>query len=173
MAKLFNATLLFFVLFLCSMCKSKVEVSNMKDDFNKNTISMHFFIPSEIKWDTLNFEEKIDMKVISKKFTILHFVDDTTMYMFNSLNEIENDSILLLVENIQALEGHYKIAGNICFIERKRLLYYSVSKSDYLTDSIKIESTIPTIINYKNNKYRICNNLFKESINRVSEIERR
>lgn len=164
--KILSVTFLLPIVFLsCQENGKSDEVSNEASRF-KNLIKKRVFIPTKIKWDTVNFLPQSTELVLQQVFPILYFEDDSTLFIIDSENEIlkakrdEPDRITLAVENVGVFRGHYRISKGM------RLITIDSGKVE---DSISVIDRRIPILYYKGDKYIIANNLDKESYNRINQ----
>jgi hypothetical protein len=157
--------------------KNKVETTQDITVF-KNLIKNKTFIPSSIKWDTLNFLPQSEELLLHQNFPIFYFKDDSTLYLIKSNNEIhkasksESDSIQLLVDNVEIFKGLYKISKKMDLISiYLKLEGNSTTEHGYglINDTINIiDYKIPALY-YNKCKYIIPTNLLEASYKDINK----
>jgi len=157
----------------CNENRNKTEADQIK--VFKGLLKRKAFIPTPIKWDTLNFlPQDSDEILLHQVFPLLYFKDDTTLYIMRSENEIlkanrsEPDSILLAVGLCEVFHGSYKVSNKLRLINinLKKETEDNIAWDTMETINI-IDYKIP-VLYYKNQQYIIANNLVKESYNRIN-----
>ena len=139
----------------CQNNKNHTEIMQQNYFFKTGT----FFIPNKITWDTIFDDQESKKKVImvSSNFKYLYFKDSTTLYVVNSVNEIDNDTLLLGVENVVILKYNFKTAND------KLIRLITNSNTE---DSVTISSDKETL-HYNTQEFIKASNINKASINKL------
>lgn len=166
MDKRIEAIFLLVICFSFSSCSGQNKGESLDEIFKKDVLK-HVFIPAHIKWDTLGGFEPDPMTVIHKEFSIFYFKDDSTLYMFTGLNELENDSLLCCVENVRGYRGIYTFLNDstVKVAMKRVLLHNNINFVDTLTMG---EAPFHSF-EYKGIKYVLTDKMFKESYARIEE----
>ena len=159
---------LLIILFSCKDYKQESKNVGIK-----NNLVGYVYAPTNIKWDTIpdGFGDGLDL--LHSNFPIIFFKNDTTVYLIKSLNELESDSILIAVDNVELFLGKCTINVNsaITSFTRKSKFADINSIQDSFTDTMNLsfKDTL-TFIYYRGLEYSTKISLMKESYMRLEKL---